>query len=256
MIGRLMGNTHKYPKTLCPLFTHTHKIAYMHTLSGDSQDWQFPFCNDLCLFPYTMTNFIWGNKGVLTPTKPQVFCSLLVVACRETIRHRGTVTGTSTTNQNLFSPVSHQKHCLAIKSERHTETEREREKSSLYMRYNKKGSSYWELKPPVVQSVHFSTRRGTHCPLCAHWIAHMKNTHPCRVTHWNTHISTKTCRGTNGQGKPYNTMDRNTLNSKNKKAKKKLITAGIPNNNNNYNYCCCWNNLACFKEVVSEIFLG
>lgn len=55
------------------------------------------------------------------------------------------------------------------------------------MRYNKKGSSYWGLKPPVVRSVHFSTRGGTHCPLCAHWMAHMKNTHPCRDTHWNTH---------------------------------------------------------------------
>lgn len=62
------------------------------------------------------------------------------------------------------------------------ERERQREKSSLCMRYNKKGSSYWGLKPPVVRSVHFSTGGGTHCLLCTHWMAHMKNTHPCRIT--------------------------------------------------------------------------
>lgn len=68
------------------------------------------------------------------------------------------------------SLVSDQKHCLCrvMKWERNGEKrQNEREKSSLYVRYNKKGSSNWGLKPPVVRSVHFSNRGGTHCLLCA-----------------------------------------------------------------------------------------
>lgn len=66
--------------------------------------------------------------------------------------------------------VSDQEHCLCgvMKWERNGEKrQNEREKSSLYVRYNKKGSSNWGLKPPVVRSVHFSNRGGTHCLLCA-----------------------------------------------------------------------------------------
>lgn len=73
-------------------------------------------------------------------------------------------------SQDPIHRIFHQKRCLymVIKREWHREKDGQREKSSLCVRYNKKDSSYWEgLKPPVVQSVHFSTRGGTHCPLCA-----------------------------------------------------------------------------------------
>lgn len=83
--------------------------------------------------------------------------------------------------------------CAVIKWDRNREKrQKEREKSSLYMRYNKKGSSNWGLKPPVVRSVHFSNRGGTHCLLCAQRMAHTKNTHQCgdkpKRTHFNTEM--------------------------------------------------------------------
>lgn len=81
---------------------------------------------------------------------------------------------------------------VVIKWERNGEKrEKEREKSSLYVRYNKKGSSNWGLKPPVVRSVHFSNRGSTHCLLCAQRMAHTKNTHQCGDKPKRTHFNTK-----------------------------------------------------------------
>lgn len=42
----------------------------------------------------------------------------------------------------------------------------------------------------LLSEVYISAPEGAHCALCAHWMAHMKNTHPCRDTHRNTHIPT------------------------------------------------------------------
>lgn len=97
-------------------------------------------------------------------------------------------------HQQPVSLVSDQKHCLCvvIKWERNREKrQKEREKSSLYVRYNKKGSSNWGLKPPVVRSVHFSNRGGTHCLLCAQRMAHTKNTHQGGDEPKRTHFNTK-----------------------------------------------------------------
>lgn len=89
------------------------------------------------------------------------------------------------------------RNSVVIKWDRNGEKrQKEREKSSLYVRYNKKGSSNWGLKPPVVRSVHFSNRGGTHCLLCAQRMAHTKNTHQCGGKLKRTHFNTETQRYT------------------------------------------------------------
>lgn len=95
-----------------------------------------------------------------------VFVMLILVE-RHTAQHQ---------SESESSTLASQTLSLCHK-ERKTERERQREKSSLYMRYNKKGSSYWEgLKPPVVRSVHFSTRGGTLPALCPLDCPHEKHT--------------------------------------------------------------------------------